>query len=187
MRIHVSIPSFGTAQLAPLSMDPSCGRGWDVLLIAGALGALIVVLAGCSPAHSQTEMSNAGSAGNTGKEYFIMPLATSGSSQGTSLSSPLPASSGLYQFESFYYSCQGSGSSPFPPPFSLQLSVVAGPDKGMVFGLGTSAGEGGTLKFWLQPKDQLQFFGFGDVVVTSVTCTIYLYGEVVYGTLQTLQ
>jgi hypothetical protein len=163
-------------------MDPSRGRGWDVLLVAGALG----VLAGCSPAHSQTEMSNAGSAGNTGKEYFIMSLATSGSSQGTSLSSPLPASSGLYQFESFYYTCQVSGSGP-DYSFFPQLNVVAGPDKGMVFGLPVNAGAGGTMKFWLQPRDQVQFLAFGNVVITSVTCTIYLYGEVVYGTLQTLQ
>jgi hypothetical protein len=179
MRIHVSIPSVKTVPLAPVSMDPSRERAWRVLLVAGALGALTIVLAGCSASQGQSEVPIAT------KDFFNMSLTSSGSSQG-SVSSPLPASSGLYQFDSFYYVCQDVGNF-----YNPQLNVVAGPDKGLILGLpAISAGlavGGGTLKFWLQPLDQVQFVIIGNGVSPSSSCTTYLYGEVVYGTLQTLQ
>lgn len=97
MRI-ASIPPVETAHLAPVSIDSSPERGWYVLLIAGALGAIAFVTAGCSAALSQSEGSIAG------KDFFNM-LLTSGFTQG-SASPPLPASPGLYQLDSFYYVCQ---------------------------------------------------------------------------------
>jgi len=180
MKIQVSMPSVETAHLAPVSMQ-SRARSWRALLIGGALGALTVVLQGCSAAQSQ-------SAPVADEDFFTMSLTSSGSSQGnisSPTSSPLPASSGLYQFDSFYYTCQNIGN-----VYNPQLSVVAGPDKGVVLGLpaisvGLGVG-GGALKFWLQPTDQVQFVVSGDGVI-GASCTAYLYGEVAHGTLQTLQ
>jgi hypothetical protein len=181
MRIHASILSVETSYVAPVSIDPSPERGWRVLLTAGTLGAIAAVMAGCSAAQSQSEPPIAG------KEFFNMSL-SSGSTQG-SASSPLPASSGLYQFDSFYYVCQDLYSYN-----NLQLNVVSGPDKGLLLGLpligaSTQMG-GGTLKFWLQPMDQVQLVIYGPAPPNNLvppSCTMYLYGEVVYGTLQTLQ
>lgn len=68
---------------------------------------------------------------------------------------------------------------------------MAGPDKGLLLGLpaigAAMAAGGGTLKFWLQPMDQIQLVIIGPITNPSNSCTMYLYGEVVYGTLQTLQ
>jgi len=137
-------------------------------------------MAGCSAAQSQSEVPIAG------KDFFNMSLTSSGASQG-SVSSPLPASSGLYQFDSFYYICQDIGNFYYP-----QLNVVGGPDKGLQLGLPAVSVSavgvaGGTLKFWLQPMDEVQVVVTGNGVSPTSSCTTYLYGEVVYGTLQTLQ
>jgi hypothetical protein len=155
-------------QVTPVLMDPSRERGLRALglLSAAVLAALTVMLADCSGAYSQTEQPVAGTM------FFVI-------SGDGGASSPLPASTGVYQFNSFYFNCSQN------PGNQLLLKVVTGPDTGLVLGLpnlsGTFYSGGGPVKFYLRPMDEVQVVGD-----SGNGCTTSLYGEIVPGTLQTL-
>ena len=140
------------------------------LLSLAALACLTLALEGCSNAQSQTAEAS------SGPDFFKLSLTVDG--QNSKPASPLPETSGLYQVESFNYLCTYN-------PGVVLLYVIAGPDSGMAFGLpagGTIQG-GGPLKFWLHPTDQLQAINSNNIQ----SCTLYLFGEIVSGTVQTLQ
>ena len=73
------------------------------------------------------------------------------------------------------------------------MEVVSGPDAGAALSLPNPVGTstpawsgGGLVKIWLRPLDQIQVAWNASSGITE-NCTTYLYGEVVAGTLQTLQ
>jgi hypothetical protein len=175
------------------SSDPNRQRHWRYGWgFAGIVGALTVVLAGCSGAHSESPAPVVVT--NTNLPVTVTnaasPFVIAKDSGGPALNSgtaSLPASTGLYQFESFYYDC----ASPGVQPSNLLLEVLAGPDAGIVLALPytpppVAYNGGGLVKFWLRPLDQIQV-SWNGLTGAAVACSTYLYGEVVAGTLQTLQ
>jgi hypothetical protein len=148
-------------------------------LSAGAIAALTAVLASCEGAHSQSPEPVVVTNTNLPVTLTnpVTPLVITGTSGGytvsTVTSSPLPESSGVYRFDSFYYNCSSA-------VVNIALEVAAGPDMGLVIPL--PANGGGLVKFWLRPVDQVQITWTG-----TSACTTYLYGEALTGSLQTLQ
>jgi len=112
------------------SSDPNRQRHWRYGSgFAGMIAAVTVVLAGCSGAHSESPAPVVVT--NTNLPVTVTnaasPFVITGNSAGPALNSgvsSLPASTGLYRFDAFYYNC----APPAQVPSNVVLEVVAGPD-----------------------------------------------------------
>jgi hypothetical protein len=184
-----------TAHVTPISKELKRERHWrHARHSARTIAALVVALASWSAAQSQspepvvvtnpslpvTVTNPVNVNPNTVSPFVLRGTSGAAYTLGTIASSPLPASSGVYRFDSFYYTCTAIGGGGVSPLF---LSVVAGPDADFVLPLPSYGG--GMVRFWLRPLDQVQIVWAGGGPLAD--CTTYLYGELVPGSLETLQ